>query len=243
MHGGVAHPHRHRRRGAVLILAILVTISGVAAFVWVNGGLPGKAFSRKAPPPDPRAGTPAADAGKRTAATVVQHGERPEASAKTARAGLPVASRKPALRERPQTQAPAARQTVPPAYSEQLKGKRLPAASLPGRPAAAAQPLQRAAADQSARSRAAPTPRRKPADAQTPANPDAYADAEPLARGTLQLQAISWSDNPGARITVIDGRILREGHSVEGYTVIQIRPEDIILGKEGKRWKLGYSRP
>ncbi len=170
--------------------------------------------------------------------------KRPEASAKTAEAGLPVASRKPAARERPQTQAPAARQTVPPAYSEQLKGKRLPAASLPGRPAAAAQPPQRAAAaDPSVRPRTAPTPHRKPADAQTPANTDAYADAEPLARGTLQLQAISWSDNPSARITVIDGRILREGHSIDGYTVIQIRPEDIIVGKEGKRWKLAYSRP
>ncbi len=72
MHGGAVHPHRHRRRGAVLILAILVTISGVAALVWVNDGLPGKAFSRKALRPDPRAGTPAADASKPLAATVVR---------------------------------------------------------------------------------------------------------------------------------------------------------------------------
>jgi hypothetical protein len=36
---------------------------------------------------------------------------------------------------------------------------------------------------------------------------------------------------------------LREGHSVDGYTVIQIRPEDVILAKEGKRWKLLYDSP
>jgi hypothetical protein len=48
---------------------------------------------------------------------------------------------------------------------------------------------------------------------------------------------------PSARITVIDGRILREGHSVDGYTVVQIRPEDVIMDKEGKRWKLTYDSP
>lgn len=73
-----------------------------------------------------------------------------------------------------------------------------------------------------------------------PAAEDRYADAEPLARGTLQLQAISWSDTPSSRLTVVDGRILREGQSVDGYTVIQIRPEDVILSKDGKRWRLAY---
>jgi hypothetical protein len=129
-------------------------------------------------------------------------------------------------------------------YSKQLKEKRLPAAASPGRPVAAAQDAKpAAAADRSVRPQTAPTLNREPADMQTPANPDAYADVEPLARGTLQLQAISWSDNPGTRITVIDGRILREGHSIDGYTIIAIRPEDVILAKEGKRWKLGYNLP
>ena len=81
---------------------------------------------------------------------------------------------------------------------------------------------------------------RKSAEPPAPAAVDRYTDAELLARGTLQLQAISWSETPSSRLTVVDGRILREGQSADGYTVIQIRPEDVILGKDGKRWRLAY---
>ena len=66
------------------------------------------------------------------------------------------------------------------------------------------------------------------------------ADLEPLARGNLQLQAISWSAVPKARLTIIDGQILREGQTVNGYTIIHIRSEDVVVGKAGKQWKLEY---
>ena len=55
------------------------------------------------------------------------------------------------------------------------------------------------------------------------------------------LQAISWSTLPKARITVINGRILHEGQTIEDYTVTQIRSEDVILNKAGQHWKLNYS--
>ena len=75
---------------------------------------------------------------------------------------------------------------------------------------------------------------------QPEADQEPYADLEPLARGNLQLQAISWSAVPKARLTIIDGQILREGQTVNGYTVIHIRSADIVVGKAGKQWKLEY---
>ena len=72
------------------------------------------------------------------------------------------------------------------------------------------------------------------------ATKDAYARAEVLPKDTLQLQAISWSDIPTERITIIAGQILREGQTIDGYSVIAIRPEDVILEKAGKWWKLVY---
>ena len=83
--------------------------------------------------------------------------------------------------------------------------------------------------------------RQKNAVPQPASNQDPYADVETLPRGTLKLQAISWSNVPGARITIIDDRILHEGQNIGDYTVTQIRPEDIILNKAGQHWKLGYS--
>jgi hypothetical protein len=69
---------------------------------------------------------------------------------------------------------------------------------------------------------------------------DHYAHAESFASDTLQVQAISWSDLPNKRIAVIDGRILRESQVVNGYNVIQIRPEDVIVEKAGKYFKLAF---
>jgi hypothetical protein len=67
-----------------------------------------------------------------------------------------------------------------------------------------------------------------------------YTRAQVIAKDTLQLQAISWSDVPSARITIIAGRILREGQNVDGFTVVEIRPEDVIVEKAGIYWKVVY---
>ncbi len=76
-----------------------------------------------------------------------------------------------------------------------------------------------------------------------PADQDPFALTEVLPKDALQLQAISWSDRPGDRITIITGRIMREGQSIDGYTVIEIRSEDVIVEKEGKHWRLVYDSP
>ena len=54
------------------------------------------------------------------------------------------------------------------------------------------------------------------------------------------LQAIAWSKNPKERLAIINGKILREGQSIEDITVSQIRENEVILLKNSGRWKLSF---
>lgn len=56
----------------------------------------------------------------------------------------------------------------------------------------------------------------------------------------LKLDAIAWSDDPKKRIAVINGRIVREGESVEGYVIIRIDVEEVIVREGGKSWRLVF---
>ena len=53
----------------------------------------------------------------------------------------------------------------------------------------------------------------------------------------LQLQAIAWSSDPKSRIAVINGRVLREGGSVERVLVTHIGKNEVIFKKGGEEWK------
>ncbi len=248
MTGRAVHSPKARRRTTILIAGGLVAIGVVAVVVWFNGGLPGKALSPKEPGHDPVAVAISPDATKKPAATALPQAKGPGEAPKTAKADLPVPSRKPAARERAQTQVPASRQAVLPTFSEQFKAKNLSTNASPDESVTPAQrPERSAGVDQTVPQQTAKTKPvtalRETDDAQTTIEKDAYDDVERLPRDALRLQAISWSDMPSARITVIDGRILREGHSVDGYTVVQIRSKDVIMAKEGTRWKLTYDSP
>jgi hypothetical protein len=54
----------------------------------------------------------------------------------------------------------------------------------------------------------------------------------------MKLQALTWSREPHKRIAVINNRILREGETVSGYLLVTINQDDVVLGREGKTWKL-----
>ena len=56
----------------------------------------------------------------------------------------------------------------------------------------------------------------------------------------LKLQALAWSDDAVRRMAVINGRIVHEGESVDGYQVVKIREEDVILNQGGKSWRLEF---
>lgn len=61
-----------------------------------------------------------------------------------------------------------------------------------------------------------------------------------LADAAFKLQAIAWSKDAAKRLAVINGRIIREGESVDGYTVTQIRQEDVIINDGSKTWLLEF---
>jgi hypothetical protein len=56
----------------------------------------------------------------------------------------------------------------------------------------------------------------------------------------LQLQAIAWSKKAAQRIAVINGHIVREGESVEGFSVTQIRQDDIIVNDGTQSWQVEF---
>lgn len=56
----------------------------------------------------------------------------------------------------------------------------------------------------------------------------------------LKLQAIAWSNDVAQRIAVINGHIVREGESVEGFSVTQIRQDDIIVNDGTESWRLEF---
>ena len=66
--------------------------------------------------------------------------------------------------------------------------------------------------------------------------------AEPMRDSRLNLQAIAWSDNPERRIAVINNHVVREGSSFEGFYVILITKEEVIVREDGKNWKLIFGK-
>ena len=61
-----------------------------------------------------------------------------------------------------------------------------------------------------------------------------------LENSKLKLQAIAWSNAAAQRIAVINDRIVREGESVEGFSINQIRQEDVIVNDGTQSWQLEF---
>jgi type II secretory pathway component PulC len=71
---------------------------------------------------------------------------------------------------------------------------------------------------------------------------DPYVEVPSLeANSPIELQAISWAENSDRRIAVINNNVLHEGDSVEGYTVVKIRPDDVVLRRDGRMWRASFS--
>jgi hypothetical protein len=84
----------------------------------------------------------------------------------------------------------------------------------------------------------------QPAGAQaqkTPAVPtQAVQSYRRLDDDRIKLQAIAWSKVAAQRIAVINGHVVREGESVEGFSVNQIRQEDVIVSDGTESWQLEF---
>jgi hypothetical protein len=56
----------------------------------------------------------------------------------------------------------------------------------------------------------------------------------------LNLQAIAWSKDAAKRLAVINGHIVREGESVDGFLVNQIRQENVVVNDGSASWQLEF---
>jgi len=79
-----------------------------------------------------------------------------------------------------------------------------------------------------------------PAAAKKRSAPPATAAYDRVEDSKLKLQALAWSADDARRMAVINGRIVREGESVDGYQVMQIREEDVVVNDGGKSWRLEF---
>lgn len=50
--------------------------------------------------------------------------------------------------------------------------------------------------------------------------------------------AIAWTTEASRRLAVVNGHIVKEGESVEGFSVTQIRKDDIIVNDGGRSWRV-----
>ena len=56
----------------------------------------------------------------------------------------------------------------------------------------------------------------------------------------FKIQAISWSEIPEQSLAVINSQVLREGDGIEGYQINRINPDDIVLQRGGKAYRLEF---
>ena len=61
-----------------------------------------------------------------------------------------------------------------------------------------------------------------------------------LTDAKLQLQALAWSSDASRRMAVINGRIVREGESADGYQINEIRKEDVVVSDGRQTWSLEF---
>jgi hypothetical protein len=59
-----------------------------------------------------------------------------------------------------------------------------------------------------------------------------------LEESKLKVMAIAWADDPARRLAVVNGHIVKEGESVDGYSVTAIRKDDIIVNDGSRAWRV-----
>lgn len=151
----------------------------------------------------------------------------PEADSHISPAAMPQESNEGELSDQPQP--------VPVA----TPGKNVPDAVGPDRLRGSSAPVNGAAdlrkpqvADQKTPSASSPANRAASDPSQkTPEN--AYANTSRLTDGRLKVHAIAWSAEAEERMAVINSRVVHEGDNVEGFLIVAIRPEDVVVREKG----------
>lgn len=71
--------------------------------------------------------------------------------------------------------------------------------------------------------------------------PAASAETVILEDIGLHVQAISWNETPSRRLAVINSRLCREGEKINGYRILTINPDDVVVSKGEKTGKLIFN--
>ena len=154
------------------------------------------------------------------------------------RAKVPTSSAKPAKNPPTVTRRPKKQtnKTVPGSSDKKFQAgtrssnRRL----ISGSPPPGSTPVKRTVAKKDTRTIAPAARAKQPAQTRPRVTYDRIDDSR------LKLQALAWSDDAARRIAVINGRIVHEGESVDGYQVIKIRQEDVVVNEGGKSWRLEF---
>jgi hypothetical protein len=205
-------PRPGRRRNRLLVIAGVVAASAVAAAGFF---IFGRGSGGESPPAmaGAAAGTNAVRAKIGAAADTAA--DAPSVRRETAG---PVAAGGPAA-------APPAVMAPPPLP------KRPTAQALPARPGARPAPRE---------APGAPTTDRAPRPAPKAAARSAEDNLSRLDNSKLKVMAIAWYTDPARRIAVINGSMVKEGESVEGYKVSQIRKDDVIVSDGSRSWRVEF---
>ena len=65
-------------------------------------------------------------------------------------------------------------------------------------------------------------------------------DAKPMTDGRLKVQAIAWSSVVEERMAVINDRIVHQGDAVEGFIVVAVEPEQVVVREGQQMWAVPF---
>lgn len=206
-------------RGWVYLLTLVMVLAGAgAAYFWwgADGTMPPTAsmpneVRAQLPPRPPESAAPPVSVPART----VQPKPAPPSAPPLETASSPVQATPPSRSESP-VQAPPPTSRVRPREG-------------PSSPPAEARPSPaRSIASSAERSDKGRTP--------TPRTVE--DNLSRIDESKLKVMAIAWATDPSRRLAVVNGHIVKEGESVEGFSVTQIRKDDIIVNDGGRSWRV-----
>jgi hypothetical protein len=224
--------HRGRWLTSKIIYVGLAAVFVLAAGILIQGWMSGEAGPRNGKPV-----TAAADSAP--AGTAAFRGKLPDR--KTAAPSPPVAAPPPsgqaASVEAPAPipadapEATADQKPAPPAWAAKPAARTLPKEA----PHAPSAERPSASAQRAAPAREAPPPNRPPAT-RTPEDALSRLDDS-----KLKVMAIAWHGVATRRIAVINGHIVKEGETVDGYTITRIRKDDVIVNDGSRSWRVEFA--
>ncbi|MGE5258614.1 MAG: hypothetical protein ACM3KE_18205 [Hyphomicrobiales bacterium] len=206
-----------RRRTLLVLTTVLLTAGAAAYFGWSSSkpAPPAAGAAREIRSPLPASQTsPAPLNSPRTASP--DPAAPPIPSARSTEKGAGPATAGAQARMSPPVQAPPPSSRIRPRDS-----------------GGTGAPETRSAAAQRSASSAVPA-----GTSRSPSSRSAADSLDRLEESKLKVMAIAWFDDPARRLAVVNGHIVREGESVEGYNVTQIRKDDIIVNDGSRTWRV-----